>query len=280
MIQVDNKSFRCAHCDWRPNQAGDQLMAEIEVRNHILLHQTVPPAAVPAPEPPPEGQTGSAIEMDYQADVDLLLAWIGQPEPARNVEVEPGVYVRVSPAGNRVVGIEILDCASRFQVEPSAVNPAFVEQKLRDFGACALAQVPGRRPLQAKPPENHRPTDAVILNRYRVVIGDVVRQFLELDRGLRGGLDDTSVFSDLADVLRFAACFAEGHRWESLPPAIQARHRVFDSRRCTRCGNLFSNTDAIAADEQDLTEKVAALVAVPEPERLLAALRAVRPEAG
>jgi hypothetical protein len=80
------------------------------------------------------------VQVDYQADVDLLFAWIGHPEPARNVEVEPGVYVRVAPAGNRVLGIEILDCASRFHLDPASVDQAFVEQKLQEFGARALAQ--------------------------------------------------------------------------------------------------------------------------------------------
>src|SRR5580700_5911030 len=80
------------------------------------------------------------IQLDYQADVDLLFASIGLPEPARNVEVAPGVYVRVAPAGDRVLGIEILDCAARFHVDPSTVDQAFVEQKLREFGHLALAK--------------------------------------------------------------------------------------------------------------------------------------------
>jgi hypothetical protein len=83
---------------------------------------------------------GSDIQIDYQADVDLLFAWIGQPEPARNVEVEPGVYVRVAPAGNRVLGLEILDCASRFKVDPTSLDKVFVEEKLQEFGGRALTK--------------------------------------------------------------------------------------------------------------------------------------------
>jgi len=78
------------------------------------------------------------VQVDYQADVDLLFAWIGQPEPARNVEVAPGIYVRVAPAGNRVLGIEILDCAERFELDPAAVDMAFAEQKIKEFSAAAL----------------------------------------------------------------------------------------------------------------------------------------------
>jgi radical SAM superfamily enzyme YgiQ (UPF0313 family) len=69
--------------------------------------------------------SATELRFDYQADVDLLFAWVGGPEPARNVEVAPGVYVRVTPAGNRVLGIEILDCASRFHVDPSTIDAAF-----------------------------------------------------------------------------------------------------------------------------------------------------------
>jgi hypothetical protein len=88
-------------------------------------------------------QGDTALQVEYQADVDLLFAWIGQPEPARNVEVEPGVYVRVTPAGNRVLGIEIVDCASRFNVDPSAVDASFAERKLQEFGRAALLKTLG-----------------------------------------------------------------------------------------------------------------------------------------
>ena len=89
-----------------------------------------------------EPETGD-IQVDYQADVDLLFASIGPPEPARNVEVAPGVYVRVAPAGNRVLGIEILDCAARFNVDPSTVDQAFVEERLREFSGPALTKEQG-----------------------------------------------------------------------------------------------------------------------------------------
>ena len=82
----------------------------------------------------------ATLQIDYRPDLDLLFAWVGDPEPARSVEVAPGVYVRVAPAGNRLLGIEILDCASRFSVAPTAVDAHFAQQKLSEFGAIALAK--------------------------------------------------------------------------------------------------------------------------------------------
>lgn len=72
------------------------------------------------------------LHFDYQPAVDLLYAWTGEPQVAENVEVEPGVYVRVV-SGQGVVGIEILDCASRFNVTPAAIDQEFAQQKLREY---------------------------------------------------------------------------------------------------------------------------------------------------
>ena len=58
------------------------------------------------------GTSNSAIQAVTLAD--LLFAWIGEPQAARNVEVEDGIYVRVNPETREVVGIEVIDCAARF----------------------------------------------------------------------------------------------------------------------------------------------------------------------
>ena len=87
------------------------------------------------------------IHIDYQADVDLLFAWIGDPQPAENIEVEPGLYVRVSPSTRQVIGIEVLDCAERFQRDPSTVDAAFAKQLIEVFTAPALERFAALRPL-------------------------------------------------------------------------------------------------------------------------------------
>ena len=78
------------------------------------------------------------LHVDYQPQVDLLFAWVGEPQKARNIEVEPGVYVRVSET-KRVVGIEILDCSVRFERTPDSIDRAFAESKLKEYGPLALA---------------------------------------------------------------------------------------------------------------------------------------------
>lgn len=78
------------------------------------------------------------LRCDYQAEVDLLFAWVGDPQPAENIEVEPGIYVRVAPSSGTVVGIEVLDCAERFQIEPASIDAAFAESLLARFTAPAL----------------------------------------------------------------------------------------------------------------------------------------------
>jgi hypothetical protein len=81
------------------------------------------------------------IHIDYQPEVDLLFAWVGEPQAAENIEVEPGVYVRVLPNAKRVVGIEVLDCATRFRRRPEAINAAFAHHLLTEYSARALARV-------------------------------------------------------------------------------------------------------------------------------------------
>src|SRR5689334_21296992 len=86
------------------------------------------------------------IKCDYQADVDLLYAWVGEPQAAENIEVEPGIYVRVVAATKQVVGIEVIDCAERFQLEPSSIDAAFAEKLLARFTPLALERLAESRP--------------------------------------------------------------------------------------------------------------------------------------
>lgn len=87
---------------------------------------------------PPTSQRLVGIQCDYQPDVDLLFAWLGDPQPAENIEVEPGIYVRVATATGQVVGIEVLDCAERFGQRPASIDAAFAESLLARFTAPAL----------------------------------------------------------------------------------------------------------------------------------------------
>lgn len=91
-------------------------------------------------------QQSVGIKCDYQADVDLLYAWIGEPQAAENIEVEPGIYVRVVPATKQVVGIEVIDCAERFQLQPASIDAAFAEKLLARFTAPALERLAETRP--------------------------------------------------------------------------------------------------------------------------------------
>jgi hypothetical protein len=78
------------------------------------------------------------LQFDYQTDTDLLFAWTGAPERALNVEVEPGLYVRVTPDRDRVLGIEVLDCAARFGLDPAMIDSACVQGLLERFTSEAL----------------------------------------------------------------------------------------------------------------------------------------------
>jgi hypothetical protein len=81
------------------------------------------------------------IHCDYQPDVDLLFAWIGEPQAAENIEVEPGIYIRVVPATKQIVGIEVIDCAERFQVDPASIDARFAESLMARFTPAALERL-------------------------------------------------------------------------------------------------------------------------------------------
>lgn len=85
-------------------------------------------------------QEAVGIHCDYQPDVDLLFAWIGEPRAADNIEVEEGIYVRVEPETRAVVGIEVLDCAARFNLDPSSVDMQFAERLIEQYREPALVE--------------------------------------------------------------------------------------------------------------------------------------------
>ena len=91
-----------------------------------------------------ENQTCSqavGLRFDYQPDTDLLFAWIGPHQPAENVEVEPGIYVRVDPATTQVVGIEVVDCAERFSRDPATIDAEFAKALIDTFTRPALERL-------------------------------------------------------------------------------------------------------------------------------------------
>lgn len=86
-------------------------------------------------------RAADGYRVDYQPEADLLFAWLGEPRPADNVEVEPGIYVRVLPDTQEVVGIEVLDCAERFGRKPQTIDASFAASLVEKYRAAALAGV-------------------------------------------------------------------------------------------------------------------------------------------
>lgn len=79
------------------------------------------------------------VHVDYDRDNDLLFAWVGEPQPAVNVEIRPGFAVRV--ANGRAVGVEAVDCTALFSRQPNQINRAFVQSLLAEYGPKAVAMV-------------------------------------------------------------------------------------------------------------------------------------------
>jgi hypothetical protein len=80
----------------------------------------------------------SGIRLRYEAEYDHLSVWVGEPTIADNVEVEPGLCVRVSRMDHSVVGLEVIDAAYRFHKDPETLrNPSFVLGLLRQYGPLA-----------------------------------------------------------------------------------------------------------------------------------------------
>ena len=78
-----------------------------------------------------------SLQINYDEEYDLLYASFGKPVPALNVEVESGVYIRVSP-DETVVGIEVEWCARHFSLEPGQIDRDFVTGLINKFGPIAL----------------------------------------------------------------------------------------------------------------------------------------------
>lgn len=81
------------------------------------------------------------LTLKYEAEYDLLSVWVGAPQVADSVEVEPGLCVRVSRADHKVVGLEVVDAAARFNKDASVVrSQAFAQKLLNDYGRLALVR--------------------------------------------------------------------------------------------------------------------------------------------
>lgn len=77
----------------------------------------------------------SGMRLKYEPEYDLLSVWVGDPQPVDQIEVEPGVYVRVSRAGHEAVGLEVLEAASKFHRDEATLgSPAFARQLLAKYG--------------------------------------------------------------------------------------------------------------------------------------------------
>jgi hypothetical protein len=79
------------------------------------------------------------VRLKYEPQYDLLSAWIGAPQEADNVEIEPGLVIRISRASGRVVGLEVADVSARFSKDRATVqSPAFVRSLLDRYSKAAL----------------------------------------------------------------------------------------------------------------------------------------------
>lgn len=64
-----------------------------------------------------------SVRLKYEPEYDLLSIWLGAPQPVDQVEVEPGVYVRVSRASHAPVGLEVIEALARLQTDSTAMAP-------------------------------------------------------------------------------------------------------------------------------------------------------------
>lgn len=110
---------------------------------HRLLHWFGVERPVQTQQAPNRG-----FHFRYDADGDLLLARLGEPEPCDNVQVDDNVVVRVSRETHDPVGIEVVAVSERFHKSPSAINRAFAKELLAQFGPEAASRV--RRRLGAR----------------------------------------------------------------------------------------------------------------------------------
>ncbi|HWW87261.1 MAG TPA: DUF2283 domain-containing protein [Vicinamibacterales bacterium] len=82
------------------------------------------------------------LRLKYEPEYDLLSVWLGAPQVADNVEVEPGISVRISRDQHQVVGVEIVDAAARLHRDASSLtNQAYVRGLLDKYGPLALNEL-------------------------------------------------------------------------------------------------------------------------------------------
>lgn len=74
------------------------------------------------------------LSLKYEAQYDLLSVWLGGARPVDNVEIEPGVYLRISRADGHVVGLEMLEAAARLHKHPNSLkNPSFAKNLIAKY---------------------------------------------------------------------------------------------------------------------------------------------------
>ena len=94
---------------------------------------------------------GGALTYTYDADLDYLIGHIGEPRPCLNVEVPPGVVIRISQDTHEIAGLEVVDCTALFGKKPIAVTHDFVANLLDTYGPQALSALRHRLTLTPSP---------------------------------------------------------------------------------------------------------------------------------
>jgi hypothetical protein len=95
------------------------------------------------------------LHIDYDPDIDLLLARFGVPAEADTVVIDGDIAVRLSRETRQPIGLEIVDCGARFQ---RTITPAFVRELLARYGHEASVLLEARRhtPVIAEPLQHTR----------------------------------------------------------------------------------------------------------------------------
>lgn len=70
------------------------------------------------------------LRLKYEPQYDLLSVWLNGPEPVDNIEVEPGVCLRVSRAHGGVIGLEMIEAAARLHKHPNVFKSASFAKNL------------------------------------------------------------------------------------------------------------------------------------------------------
>lgn len=53
------------------------------------------------------------FKYDYDKEADVLYAFIGKPKPAKSIDYENGIVVRVDPRTGKYIGFTIVDYMKR-----------------------------------------------------------------------------------------------------------------------------------------------------------------------